>query len=103
MNEDATVSMALCHGLQPDEEVKARSLDAHVFTVLHQFGIADRPIWESGSNSDNRVIQLYVPSLKSPVLEVRPEEFANLTGEQLLSVLENGMARLVETTHFKPQ
>ena len=97
MNGDATVSMALCHGLLPNEEVKARSLDGDVFTMLHQFGITDRPIWQSSLNNDNRVIQLSVPSLKSVVLEVRPTEFADLTGEQILSLLESGMVRVPET------
>ena len=103
MNDDATISMALCHGLHPDEEVKARSLDGDVITMLHHFDIADRPIWQSSLISDNRVIQLSVPSLKEVVLEVRPTEFADLTREQLLSLLENGMVRVAGNTPPSPQ
>jgi hypothetical protein len=103
MNGDATVSMALCHSLLPDEEVKARSLDGDVFTMLHQFGITDRPIWQSGLNNDNRVVQLYLPSIKSAVVEVRPSEFVDLTREQLLSLLESGMVRRAGNTPPLPQ
>lgn len=103
MNDDANVSTALFHGLQPDEEVKARSLDCDVTTILHQFDIADRPIWQSNSINDNRVIQLAVPSLKEVVLEVRSTEFADLTREQLLSLLENGMVRVAGKTPPSPQ
>jgi hypothetical protein len=78
-------------------------LDGDVFTMLHQFGITDRPIWQSSLNNDNRVIQLSVPSLKSVVLEVRPTEFADLTGEQILSLLENGMVRQAGNTPPLPQ
>jgi hypothetical protein len=103
MKDDAAVSMALCHGLQPGEEVKARSLDGDVITMLHQFDIADRPIWQSNLINDNRVIQLFVPSIKEVVLEVRPIEFADLTREQLLSLLENGMVRVAGNTPPSPQ
>lgn len=93
MSDEAKFSMILCSNVLPEEEAKSKSIENEVIKVLSNNSITIRPILVGESVSGARVLKLQLPSQPEHrvILEISPEEFINLSDEELIAQIQRSI------------